>query len=244
MWNACLCSRLLFAASRDRKAHTLIHSLVGTAAATLMNLVNMEDGIPTEVRAELLEAGGIEGLVRLLPQGSEVNERKEAARAVAATLAALSVDPEIANEIYVQGGVERLVAMLQAGARSETARHSAAILGRMAKSSVECQTAIREAGGIEQLAALCEDALDTWAVSEEDEQAAQHGAGALWLLASEPKSCDLIAANAGAVKALASFLDGRYGRKAEGNAAGALLAMSKHISAVDPDSVLAAVQAP
>eukprot|EP00966_Prymnesium_polylepis_P242659 5611690-Prymnesium_polylepis.1 len=184
----------------------------------------------------------------LLPKGVhdfefEVAAESEATQAVAAVLAALAVDPLISDEIRAQGGIEPLITMVRTGARSMSARHGAACLARMAYNNQASQAAIREAGGISPLVELCKDALDTWAVSEEDEQAAQHGAGALWILAAETESKEAILACAGALATLASMLGGRAGDKASGNAAGALLALLNGSLQTDPVSVLAEVAA-
>ena len=54
-------------------------------------------------------------------------------------------------------------------------------------------------------------------------QAAQHGAGALWILAAEQEAKQAINDHQDARRLLASLLTGKMGKKAEGNAAGALL---------------------
>lgn len=102
------------------------------------------------------------------------------------------------------------------------ARHAAAILARIAFSNAASQAAVREAGGISLLVELCEDALDNWAMSEDDCQAAQHGAGALWILAVDD-ACKAEIKQHGqgtALAALAAMIGGKAGPKAAGNAAG------------------------
>ena len=78
-------------------------------------------------------------------------------------------------------------------------------------------------------------------------QAAQHGAGALWILAAEQEAKQAINEHQDARRLLASLLTGKMGKKAEGNAAGALLALGHglapqfYVRRADPVSVLAAV---
>ena len=214
-------------------------SVVEVLAVTLTNLIDIETG---DMRTELLAAGGIDALLKHLPTGEDILKASQTSQTVAFTLAHLAVDPVIADQIRLQGGVALLVEMLSAGARAASARHAAACLARIAHNNSAGHAAIREAGGIELLIDLIQDALDTWALSEDDMQAAQHGAAALWTLAVEPASRAHIMENANGIKLLVSMLGGRAGGKAEGNAAGALLALTSGATA-DPVSVLAEVGA-
>jgi len=214
-------------------AATLHQVLEGTCAEDLWvsdvrgdELPAVEPGVPLEVSSELVAVGGIDNLMRVLLEAEAAGDIGEAAQSVTATLAILAVDPTVSDSIAShEGGISCLVSLLRWGARAGVSRHAAAILARMARDSPAHQAAIREAGGVEELVSLCEDALKVWAVSESDAQAAQHAAGALWLLAQEHKSRDEILDRPNALKALASMLNGRLGAKAEGNAAGALLAL-------------------
>ena len=159
------------------------------------------------------------------------------------SLAALAVDPSIGDEIRNKGGVERLVQMLRAGERSVNARHAAAILARIAYNNGANQTAIREAGGISALLELCEAVVvyeRVPLVSDSLQQAAQHGAGALWVLATDKACRDEIARQGRGLQTLTRMIGGRFGSKAEGNAAGALLALLDGHSKdrADPKSIL------
>lgn len=224
-------AQLLFSRDKERVVHS--------AASALVNMVDLETGPPAEISSALLAAGGVDALVGLLPEGDEIYQASDAHQAVTATLAAIAVNFDIGEALVaVPGAVERLVHILRAGARAEAARHAAATLARLAHNSAAGQAAVREAGGIPLLIELCDDALDTWALSDEDCQAAQHAAGALWILSDEPQSKVQIRDSPGALKLLASLLGGRCGHKAEGNAAGALLALGLPCSPADPVSVL------
>ena len=227
-------------------------SIAETAAATISNMIDLQKGFPKEVMRSLQGAGGVEGLVELLPVGAPPPHKEEAegASSVAVTLAALAIDPAISDAIRKKGGVPRLVEMLRAGARSADARHAAAALARMAHNNGANQAAIREAGGISAILDLCEESLTTLAsgplVSEGVQQAAQHGAAALWVLAADPGClAEITSPDRNGLQALASMVSGRLGPKAEGNAAGALSAIlsglrsSRAMSECDPSSVLA-----
>lgn len=231
-----LLAQLLFAAST---------ALVSTAASTLVNLVDLESGLPGALAQDVLDAGGIAGLVELLRESVHYEaplETSEPTQAVVAVVAALAADPAVGDEIRVHGGVPRLVALLRGGARNEVSRHAAAAIARMAYNNAATQSAVREAGGIQPLIALAEDALDGWALSRDDEQAAQHATGALWVLAADPICKQEMLASRHGLKALATIAGGRAGPKAEGNAAGALLAiMHKDEGSNDPVTVLTAV---
>ena len=213
-----------------------------TAAQTLSNMVDLQAGLPREVTHSLHEAGGIEGLIRLLPTEEEDSALGSPSPAVV-SLAALAVDPSIGDEIRNKGGVERLVQMLRAGERSTNARHAAAILARIAYNNGANQTAIREAGGISALLELCEAVVvyeRVPLVSDSLQQAAQHGAGALWVLATDKACRDEITRQGRGLQTLTRMVGGRFGSKAEGNAAGALLALlDGHAKdRADPKSIL------
>ena len=227
-------------------------SLAATAAASIMNLVAIGDGIPQEARKELLEADGIKGLVRLLhSEGALCDQQstKEASLAVATALSMLAIDPQVGEEIRKTGGVGSLVPMLRQGANSELARHAAAILGRMAHNNLTSQQAIRDAGGVSALLELGAEAMHgqvEWrapagdGLSNAQQQAAQHSAAALWTLATEPESRKEILYHGRGLEILASMIGGRAGEKAEGNAAGALLALLPAPGETDdPNTVLA-----
>lgn len=213
-----------------------------TAAQTLSNMVDLQAGLPREVTHSLHEAGGVEGLIRLLPTEEDYSTLGAASPA-AVSLAALAVDPAIGDELRNRGGVEPLVRMLRDGERSVNARHAAAILARIAYNNSTNQTAIREAGGISALLELCEAVVvyDRGPlVSESLQQAAQHSAGALWVLASDKACRDEIARHGRGLQTLTCMIGGRFGNKAEGNAAGALLALlDGHAKdRADPKSIL------
>ena len=63
---------------------------------------------------------------------------------------------------------------------------------------------------------------------------------ALWVMAAEPESREVINAHADARQVLASLLNGRLGPKADGNAAGALLVLGNMAKPKDPCSVVTA----
>lgn len=228
-----LLSQLLF-------AHNNL-ALVHSTTATLCNMVDMETGMPLEVGVELLDSGGVDGLIALLPQNGDGAKAVDAERAAAQVLAAIVVNPAVGEEVCrAPQSLPSLVNMLKAGARSDLASHAAAILARMARNHPTNQAAIREAGGIEPLIDLVKDAVEAgeWANAQEC-QAAQHSAAALWILAAEPQSCAEILANKDALRALSSLVGGRFGAKAEGNAAGALLMLGvPRVGIRDPASVL------
>ena len=223
-----------------RSAGTVVHSAVDT----ICNLVDLETGMPHEVGAELLASGGIEALVGLLPEVNDADAKKrpsETQFAACQALAALTVNPEVGEHIArtwslsycardhaltrTQDGIQRLVELVKAGgARSQIARHAAATLARVARNQPAHIALIREAGGIKPLIDLIADSIDDkWAFTEGDMQAAQHGAGALWILAAEQEAKQAINDHQDARRLLASLLTGKMGKKAEGNAAGALL---------------------
>ena len=220
---------------------THVPNLVHTAAITLIQLVDLETGAPPEMTADFVASGGIKGLVQLIPQ-DVLPAPSEAAVAAVSTLAALAVDSAVGDEVHRHGGIEGLVQLLRAGARAEVARHAAAALARISSNNAANQGAVREAGAIAPLVSLCADALDTWYISDADEQAAQHGAAALWILADDPECRAEILATPDALKVLASMVGGKAGAKAEGNAAGALLALLRTSPPRhrDPVSVLTA----
>jgi hypothetical protein len=91
-----LLARLLFAQSP---------TLVNTVAATLALIVDMEQGLPDEVAAELLAAGGVERLLDLLPSEEEAafGDAAEAHKALAATLCALAVNPAVGEAVCTHG---------------------------------------------------------------------------------------------------------------------------------------------
>ena len=116
----------------------------------------------------------------------------------------------------------------------------------MARNQPAIQVAVRDAGGVEAMIQLVLDSVqpygnNKWTFSEGDMQAAQHGAGALWVLAAESQSRAIINEHAEARRLLASLVGGKLGHKAEGNAAGALLMLGDMISKPeDPCSVVTA----
>lgn len=222
-------SQLLYSLERT----PIVHS----AASTLSNLVDVETGVPHQVGAELLTSGGVEALVNLLPKddaappwwvSDELSDEELVTQlAVSSVLAATAVNLEVCNEIRQGPGdaIVRLVKMLRG--RTDVARHAAAILARVASSSPAGLAAVRDAGSVAPLIALCREVLDKGATSDADMQAAQHAAGALWILAgNDQTSREQMLATDDAIGALAAMVTGRLGGKAEGNAAGALLALS------------------
>jgi len=113
----------------------------------------------------------------------------------------------------------------------------------MARNQPALQVAVREAGGVEALTALLVDSVAPYGAhkfghTESEKQAAQHAAGALWVMAAEPESREMINAHADAQQVLASLLNGRLGPKADGNAAGALLVLGNMAKPKDPCSVV------
>jgi len=234
-------------------------AMVHSAACTLANLANVENqprgGLTDEqLASDLLSSGGIDGLLALLPARSEgaqepllKSSNRTTEQAVCATLAVVAVHPEVGDAIRDKGDItEQLVALLRDGPRSTMARHAAAILARMAHSDPSHTEAVLAGGAIAPLVELCEDAVraagelrwrEDWC--EDLCQAAQHGAAALWILAEGSKGQGQITAHPSALNALASLIGGRMGAKAEGNAAGALLALGRRVG--DPVSVVAVI---
>lgn len=201
-----------------------------SAVATICNIVDTETGMPHEVGIELVASGGVEALVDLLPEvGAPVSEPSETQHLAVQALAALSVNQDVGVHISRSPqGIPKLIELVKnagsyGGARSQIARHAAAALARVATNQPMHQAQIREAGGIAPLIDLLADSLDKWAATEGDMQAAQHAAGALWVLAGEKESKDLINDHPDARRLLACLVGGKLGKKAEGNAAGALL---------------------
>ena len=230
-----------------------------SVASALCNLVDVETGTPHEVGIELLAAGGIEALVKLLPKacdgtafeathynGRPTNGDAELVTLLAVTsvLAATAVNPEVCKEILNVPGdaIGRLISMLSGRNARELARHAAAVLARVANDSPAGRAAVRDAGCIGPLVGLCKAPLNRFAVSQADIQAAQHGAAALWILAADPTCRAQILAEDG-LRSLGGLIGGRFGAKAEGNAAGALLALgitnNLANAGMDPNTVMA-----
>ena len=236
----------LLASADSCHTEPMTHSMV----LTISNFGDLESGMPQEVSDELAASGGIEALLRLLPNaedGEPVLHASETQQAAAEALAALSVTPVVGEHIGgAPHGILKLVGMMRAGGPpSALARNGAATLARMARNQPALQAAVREAGGVEALIALLVDSVaphgaHKFGHTESEKQAAQHAAGALWVMAAEPESREMINAHADARQVLASLLNGRLGPKADGNAAGVLLVLGNMAKPKDPCSVVTA----
>lgn len=230
----------------------LIHSnesvpVTATAVATLNNLMQHE--LTREAKVDFVDAQGVQGLLNMVSKTNSSSNphcfNSEAMLSVVTALSSLSLEPIAVKELEKHGAIVHLIRMLDCGTTLEIAGHVAAILARMATVDDVHRVAICDAGGVASLIALCEDAVRQCEVSGvfswKQHQAAQHGAAALWTLASNSKCKEEVIASQQGLRALAWMLSGRAGMKAEGNAAGALLAIIGQQK--DPNSILSDVQA-